>query len=311
MPEVPLGEAKPYNTLVLASPHGQVVRYRKIHPFSFAKEHEHYGAGSDHITVDVEGLRCTLFVCYDLRFADEFWGRAEQTDAYVVVANWPERRRHHWTTLLQARAIENQAYVVGVNRVGHGNGLDYSGDSRIVDPWGEVLAAAAGGGDDGARRRRPGSSATRASASLSSKTGASPAQRRPPHLPRRTGGTSAAAPPRADPPQAAHEHVPSNILAERQQRGAVITSGVNVSAPKPHATVCRAHAASSSPTIASSAARPAAAQLSSAPSALPGYARACSSRAGRTTTASHVDGPPSRWSANARLADHSYPWAYS
>lgn len=145
VPEVPLGEAKPYNTLVLASPHGQVVRYRKIHPFSFAKEHEHYGAGSDHITVDVDGLRCTLFVCYDLRFADEFWGRAEQTDAYVVVANWPERRRHHWTTLLQARAIENQAYVVGVNRVGHGNGLDYSGDSRIVDPWGEVLAAAAGG----------------------------------------------------------------------------------------------------------------------------------------------------------------------
>lgn len=145
VPEVPLGEAKPYNTLVLASPHGQVVRYRKIHPFSFAREHEHYGAGSDHITVDVDGLRCTLFVCYDLRFADEFWGRAEQTDAYVVVANWPERRRHHWTTLLQARAIENQAYVVGVNRVGHGNGLDYSGDSRIVDPWGEVLAAAAGG----------------------------------------------------------------------------------------------------------------------------------------------------------------------
>lgn len=145
VPEVPHGEAKPYNTLVLASPHGQVVRYRKIHPFSFAREHEHYGAGSDHITVDVDGLRCTLFVCYDLRFADEFWGRAEQTDAYVVVANWPERRRHHWTTLLQARAIENQAYVVGVNRVGHGNGLDYSGDSRIVDPWGEVLAAAAGG----------------------------------------------------------------------------------------------------------------------------------------------------------------------
>jgi predicted amidohydrolase len=145
IPEVPHGESKPFNTLVLASPHGQVVRYRKIHPFSFAKEHEHYGAGSDHITVDVDGLRCTLFVCYDLRFADEFWGRAEQTDAYVVVANWPERRRHHWTTLLQARAIENQAYVVGVNRVGHGNGLDYSGDSRIVDPWGEVLAAAAGG----------------------------------------------------------------------------------------------------------------------------------------------------------------------
>lgn len=144
LPELTLGEARPYNTLVLASPHGQVIRYRKIHPFSFAREHEHYGAGADHVTVDIEGLRCTLFVCYDLRFADEFWATAEQTDAYLVVANWPERRRLHWTALLQARAIENQAYVVGVNRVGHGNGLDYSGDSRIVDPWGEVLAAAAG-----------------------------------------------------------------------------------------------------------------------------------------------------------------------
>ena len=74
-----------------------------------------------------------------------FWGRANDTDAYIVVANWPERRRRHWTTLLQARAIENQAYVVGVNRVGHGSGVDYSGDSRIIDPWGEILAAGAGG----------------------------------------------------------------------------------------------------------------------------------------------------------------------
>ncbi|MBA3548597.1 MAG: carbon-nitrogen family hydrolase [Nannocystis sp.] len=146
IPETAAGEARPYNTLVLASPGGQVShRYRKIHPFSFAGEHEHYGAGDLHVTVDIEGLRCTLFVCYDLRFADEFWARAHDTDAYIVVANWPERRRRHWTTLLQARAIENQAYVVGVNRVGHGSGVDYSGDSRIIDPWGEILAAAAGG----------------------------------------------------------------------------------------------------------------------------------------------------------------------
>ena len=146
IPETAAGEARPYNTLVLASPGGQVLhRYRKIHPFSFAGEHEHYGAGDLHVTVDIEGLRCTLFVCYDLRFADEFWARAHDTDAYIVVANWPERRRRHWTTLLQARAIENQAYVVGVNRVGHGSGVDYTGDSRIIDPWGEILAAAAGG----------------------------------------------------------------------------------------------------------------------------------------------------------------------
>lgn len=146
IPEAPAGAARPFNTLVLASPGGQLLhRYRKIHPFSFAGEHEHYGAGERHVTVDIEGLRCTLFVCYDLRFADEFWGRAVDTDAYIVVANWPERRRRHWTTLLQARAIENQAYVVGVNRVGHGSGVDYSGDSRIIDPWGEILAAGAGG----------------------------------------------------------------------------------------------------------------------------------------------------------------------
>jgi predicted amidohydrolase len=146
MPEAPEGSPKPFNALVLAGPNGKVLhRYHKIHPFSFAREHEHYATGEGHVTVDVEGLRCTLFICYDLRFADEFWGRADATDAYIVVANWPERRRRHWTTLLQARAIENQAYVVGVNRVGHGSGLDYSGDSRIIDPWGEILAAGAGG----------------------------------------------------------------------------------------------------------------------------------------------------------------------
>ena len=144
LPELPAGQGKPYNTLVLAGPSGQVHRYRKIHPFSFAREHEHYAAGRDHVTVEIEGLRCSLFICYDLRFADEFWTRAEHTDAYLVIANWPERRRHHWTALLQARAIENQAYVVGVNRVGRGNDLDYTGDSRILDPWGETLAAAAG-----------------------------------------------------------------------------------------------------------------------------------------------------------------------
>jgi predicted amidohydrolase len=144
IPELPPGADRPFNTLVLAGPRGELHRYRKLHPFSFAREHEHYQAGTEHVTVDVEGLRCSLFVCYDLRFADEFWVRARDTDAYIVVANWPERRRHHWTTLLAARAIENQAYVIGVNRVGRGSDLDYSGDSRIIDPWGETLAAAAG-----------------------------------------------------------------------------------------------------------------------------------------------------------------------
>lgn len=144
LPERPEGAERPANTLVLAGPEGEISRYRKIHPFSFAGEDQHYTAGDHLVTVAVEGLRITLFVCYDLRFADEFWATAQDTDAYIVAANWPDARRHHWTTLLAARAIENQAYVVGVNRVGEGGGLRYLGDSRIVDPGGEVLASAAG-----------------------------------------------------------------------------------------------------------------------------------------------------------------------
>lgn len=133
---------KPFNTLLLVAPNGEIERYDKIHPFSHAGEDEHYQAGGEWVTVNVEGLRCTLFICYDLRFADEFWATAKDTDAYLVVANWPQARRHHWKALLEARAIENQAYVVGVNRVGEGDGLVYTGDSCILSPLGEPLATA-------------------------------------------------------------------------------------------------------------------------------------------------------------------------
>lgn len=132
-----------YNTLTLVAPDGQVHRYRKIHPFSFSSEPENYGSGSEFLQVVIDDVRTTFFICYDLRFADEFWQTAQATDLYVVPANWPERRRVHWRTLLQARAIENQAYVVGVNRVGQGDGLEYVGDSAVIDPWGEVLASGA------------------------------------------------------------------------------------------------------------------------------------------------------------------------
>ena len=144
-PEVPVGSpgGRPYNTLVLAGPSGQTHRYRKIHPFTFSGEHEHFNAGTELVTVQIDDLRLGLFVCYDLRFADEFWQLAKHVDAYVVVANWPESRRLHWQSLLQARAIENQAYVIGCNRVGEGGGLVYSGDSRIVDPLGELVVSGA------------------------------------------------------------------------------------------------------------------------------------------------------------------------
>lgn len=142
--DAPADDRRPSNVFVLVGPDGTEYRYRKIHPFSHADEERYVRAGTDFVTVDIDGLRCSLFVCYDLRFADEFWALARDSDAYFVVANWPAKRRLHWSALLRARAIENQAYVVGVNRVGAGGGLDYSGDSTIIDPLGEVLATGAG-----------------------------------------------------------------------------------------------------------------------------------------------------------------------
>ena len=131
------------NNAIVATPSGSVTRYAKIHPFSFAGEHERYTAGTQRCTVLIDELRVSPFVCYDLRFADEFWALAHDTDVYVVPANWPSPRHEHWRALLRARAIENQAYVVGVNRVGTVRDLSHAGGSAIIDPLGTVLA-----GDD-------------------------------------------------------------------------------------------------------------------------------------------------------------------
>ncbi len=130
------------NVAVLAGPSGELYRYDKIHPFSYAGEHEHYRAGSEFLTVEIEGLRVSVFICYDLRFADEFWALAPATDLYLVVANWPAARREHWRALLRARAIENQAYVLGCNRVGDVDQLSHAGDSAIIDPLGRTLVEA-------------------------------------------------------------------------------------------------------------------------------------------------------------------------
>jgi omega-amidase len=145
-PEVPPDagdDRRPYNSLVIAGPDGTTHRYRKIHPFGYGGETKHFRAGDELVSLTIDGVRITPFVCYDLRFADEFWGRALDTDVYLVPANWPAPRRGHWQALLLARAIENLAYVVGCNRVGTGGGLAYAGDSRIIDPTGEILAAGA------------------------------------------------------------------------------------------------------------------------------------------------------------------------
>lgn len=130
---------KPENRALLASPSGRVERTPKLHPFSSANEHLSYRGGDRVATWDVEGIRVTPLVCYDLRFPEPFRVATDDTDLYAVIANWPDRRREHWRTLLRARAIENLAYVAGVNRAGEGDGLRYPGDSALVGPWGETI----------------------------------------------------------------------------------------------------------------------------------------------------------------------------
>jgi len=143
LPEVVEGGTL-HNTAWIFGPNEFSASYRKIHPFSFGGECEPYAPGSAVQTSTLQAasgqmLRCTVLICYDLRFAPLFWNRAPQTDLFVVVANWPSTRREHWLTLLRARAIENQAYVAGVNRVGAGGGLSYSGDSVLFAPDGTEL----------------------------------------------------------------------------------------------------------------------------------------------------------------------------
>lgn len=140
-----------HNRLVWMLPNGQYGFYDKRHLFAYAGEHEHYTPGHKRLIASVKGWKINLLICYDLRFP--VWARqatplteeqatnpAPEYDLMIYVANWPERRNHAWKTLLQARAIENQSFVVGVNRVGKdGNDISHSGDSMIVDPLGEVL----------------------------------------------------------------------------------------------------------------------------------------------------------------------------
>ena len=129
----------PNNTLVVAGPTGELGRYSKVHLFSFSGEDQKYLAGTDPLTLEIEGLSFSFFICYDLRFPEAFASRAAGTEVFVVVANWPERRHKHWELLLAARAVENQAYVVGVNRVGTGGGLSYRGGSQVLSPSGETI----------------------------------------------------------------------------------------------------------------------------------------------------------------------------
>jgi predicted amidohydrolase len=137
----------PRNAAFVSGPDGALVTaYRKIHPFSYGEEHQHYSGGKDCPVFMADGIPCGLQICYDLRFPEPFRALASQgAEVVFIPANWPVRRIAAWSTLLAARAIENQMAVCGVNRVGRdAMGLDYPGRSAIHDCFGEVVAAGAG-----------------------------------------------------------------------------------------------------------------------------------------------------------------------
>ncbi len=134
-----------YNRLIWMLPNGTYGSYDKRHRFGFAGEDNHYAAGDKRLIAQVKGWKICLNICYDLRFP--VWARntiqengAPAYDVLVYVANWPERRSTPWRSLLQARAIENQCYLIGVNRVGDdGNNIYHSGDTSLIDPVGEII----------------------------------------------------------------------------------------------------------------------------------------------------------------------------
>jgi predicted amidohydrolase len=139
-------DGKPRNTAVISSPDGEVVlQYSKIHLMSLTGEHEHYARGDKVPVLDLNGNRIAVIICYDLRFPELFVELAKQDVQCVIdIANWPAERINHWDVLLSGRAIENQVYMAGLNRVGKSPSLMFTGHSAVIDPWGNTVAAAAG-----------------------------------------------------------------------------------------------------------------------------------------------------------------------
>jgi omega-amidase len=129
-----------FNRVLWAKPDGNILTYDKKHLFRMIGEHNVYTAGRSHLTVDLNGWRLRPFICYDMRFP--IWTRniGDLYDVAIFIANWPQKRSLQWKVLLPARAVENQCWVIGVNRVGKdGNGFYYSGESSVIDPYGNVL----------------------------------------------------------------------------------------------------------------------------------------------------------------------------
>lgn len=138
---IELNENKYYNSLIQINPEGKLLKtYRKIHPFSYSTEDKHYTKGEETVIAKINEFNAGLSICYDLRFPELYRHYAKKkVDMIIVIANWPDTRIEHWRTLLRARAIENQCYVLGVNRVGDEPRLKYNGYSAIIDPMGVEL----------------------------------------------------------------------------------------------------------------------------------------------------------------------------
>jgi predicted amidohydrolase len=130
-----------FNRLVFVEPSGEVHFYNKRHLFTMEDEEKHFQKGTERLIIDYKGWRICPLICYDLRFP--VWARnRNEYDILVYSANWPQARTEVWNTLLKARAIENQSYIVGANRVGvDGNLISYSGNSQLIDPKGNILAS--------------------------------------------------------------------------------------------------------------------------------------------------------------------------
>ncbi|ADL52798.1 carbon-nitrogen family hydrolase [Clostridium cellulovorans] len=128
------------NKFIIISAQGQIIsNYTKIHPFSYGNETKHYSSGEEIQHCEVNGIIISPLICYDLRFPEIFQACSYKSSLIIVIANWPKSRIEHWRTLLKARAIENQCYIAGVNRVGSGDNLLYNGNSMIINPYGEVI----------------------------------------------------------------------------------------------------------------------------------------------------------------------------
>lgn len=134
--EAPKGK----NKYAVISKVGEIIsNYTKIHPFTFGTESKYYCGGDKISYFNIDDFKLSTFICYDLRFPEIFQIASREAELITVAANWPKARINHWVDLLKARAIENQCYIAGVNRVGHGAGIEYNGNSLIIDPLGNVI----------------------------------------------------------------------------------------------------------------------------------------------------------------------------